>query len=172
MSFIEVPTAKSARGQQGKVAEKGFLGWRNQGLFADVCGGVAKDFDFYRKSGPKSSKTHENMMSAAKKLSHIRFFQKKGSKTQGRGQNDAKSDLNGARSVPKGTKMEPKGSKMESKGTKVVPKGPKMEPKGTKRETKGDPNASKNRFPEKVGKKVAAPGFPRTILGAKMVNFS
>ena len=30
---IEVPTAKSARGLIGKVAEKGFLGWRYQGLF-------------------------------------------------------------------------------------------------------------------------------------------
>ena len=51
---IEVPTAKSARGQIGKVAEKGLLGWRYLRLFADVCGRGTERFDFYRRWFPKS----------------------------------------------------------------------------------------------------------------------
>ena len=58
--FIELPTAKSARGQIGKVAEKGFLGWRYLRLFADVCVKGAERFDFYRKWDPKSSNTKTN----------------------------------------------------------------------------------------------------------------
>ena len=55
-----MPTAKSARGQIGKVAEKGFLGWRYPGLFADVCGRGSERFDFHRRWGPESSKTIPN----------------------------------------------------------------------------------------------------------------
>ena len=93
-----MPTAKSARGQIGKVAEKGFLGWRYQRLFADVCGRGTERFDFYRKWDPKS---------------------------QERGQNDAKSNRNGAERVPKGTQVKPRGyqngAKMEPSGRQGVP---------------------------------------------------
>ena len=73
--------------------------------------------------------------------------------------------------MPKVSQTKPKGAKRSQKVPKVNQKGATWSPKGAKSEPRGDPNASTNRFSEKVAKREPE-GPHKTEMGAFWDSFS
>ena len=130
-----MPTAKSARGLVGKVAEEGFLGWRYQGLFADVCGRGSEQIDFFTENGFRNHQKQNKIDIGSLKIEQDLIFTEIGVQNHKEEARMRPKATNGARRVPKGAQMVPGGCQKELKWS---PKGSPNEPGTSKKEPCGE----------------------------------